>query len=291
MSKLSHHKKNNLSHSALTQRIRSNPDKNQPKKTQCQYTPYGFWASTNARLLAFQGECYVKNLGCYLLGNGYRAYSPILMRFLSADNQSPFYSGGLNCYAAFSGDPVNKIDPSGHSALHKVRVTLRSGLTNTKNLTNSPTLKDAHPNDYPKALERYEKKTDEDIKSSNFRIISDPQKLLTLAGEEQKFILTNTGEFIVGNQNIDSFPHSMLKFLAEKDAEVVSAGYVALRKGVVVFSNTTGHYWESMKSIDPNTPVINYFKDMKIIARRVRGNGHKTIPLSYDPWADLSSWQ
>lgn len=52
--------------------------------------------------------------GCYLLGNGYRAYSPVLMRFLSADALSPFGEGGANAYAYCQNDPVNNVDPSGH---------------------------------------------------------------------------------------------------------------------------------------------------------------------------------
>ncbi|AUH51035.1 hypothetical protein CXB49_09530 [Chromobacterium sp. ATCC 53434] len=48
------------------------------------------------------------------LGNGYRAYSPALMRFHSPDSLSPFGAGGVNPYAYCAGDPVNRADPSGH---------------------------------------------------------------------------------------------------------------------------------------------------------------------------------
>lgn len=56
-----------------------------------------------------------RNTGYYLLGQGYRAYSPVLMRFTSADSWSPFGRGGLNAYAYCLGDPVNAVDPSGHA--------------------------------------------------------------------------------------------------------------------------------------------------------------------------------
>ncbi len=38
-----------------------------------------------------------------MLGNGYRAYSPVLMRFNSPDSWSPFGEGGVNAYAYIEG--------------------------------------------------------------------------------------------------------------------------------------------------------------------------------------------
>jgi RHS repeat-associated protein len=52
--------------------------------------------------------------GHYLLGNGYRAYNPVLMNFNSPDSMSPFAKGGLNGYGYCQRDPVNNKDPSGH---------------------------------------------------------------------------------------------------------------------------------------------------------------------------------
>lgn len=64
-------------------------------------------------LLAFNGEA-VESTGWYLLGNGYRAYNPSLMRFHSPDFMSPFGPGGLNSYMYCAGNPIAFSDPTGH---------------------------------------------------------------------------------------------------------------------------------------------------------------------------------
>ncbi|WP_081742329.1 RHS repeat-associated core domain-containing protein [Pseudomonas sp. FGI182] len=86
-------------------------------KTPFAYTPYGRrpGESKSNNPFAFNGEQLDTTTGCYLLGNGYRLFSPILRRFFSPDNLSPFEEGGLNAYAYCAGDPVNSTDPSGHS--------------------------------------------------------------------------------------------------------------------------------------------------------------------------------
>ncbi|WP_223514159.1 RHS repeat-associated core domain-containing protein [Pseudomonas sp. GL-R-26] len=80
------------------------------------YSPYGHRPAEGGlfSLLRFAGESLDPQTGLYLLGNGYRAYSPALMRFISPDNLSPFGTGGLNPYAYCAGDPINRVDPTGH---------------------------------------------------------------------------------------------------------------------------------------------------------------------------------
>jgi len=80
------------------------------------YTPYGHRETVTGLpgLPGFNGEQPDPVTGHYLLGNGYRAYNPILMRFNSPDSLSPFGDGGLNAYAYCVGDPVNRSDPTGH---------------------------------------------------------------------------------------------------------------------------------------------------------------------------------
>ena len=80
------------------------------------YNAYGHSknAHSTASLLGFTGQRYDDLTHCYLLGNGYRAYSPTLARFCSADSLSPFTKHTHNAYAYCLGDPVNRYDPSGH---------------------------------------------------------------------------------------------------------------------------------------------------------------------------------
>ncbi|MCF9001591.1 RHS repeat-associated core domain-containing protein [Pseudomonas syringae] len=82
------------------------------------YTPFGHHQAgqTIAELPGFNGEQPDPLTGHYLLGNGYRAYNPVLMRFNSPDSMSPFGKGGLNAYAYCVGDPVNRVDPTGHES-------------------------------------------------------------------------------------------------------------------------------------------------------------------------------
>jgi RHS repeat-associated protein len=80
------------------------------------YSPYGHreQAGLLPGLPGFNGEHPDPLTGHYLLGNGYRAFNPVLMRFNGPDSLSPFGKGGVNAYAYCAGDPVNRSDPSGH---------------------------------------------------------------------------------------------------------------------------------------------------------------------------------
>lgn len=84
--------------------------------TSAGYSAYGHRSDTPAvdSRCAFNGELREPSTGWYLLGQGYRAYNPVLMRFHSPDNLSPFDRGGVNPYAYCLGDPVNYLDPDGH---------------------------------------------------------------------------------------------------------------------------------------------------------------------------------
>ncbi|WP_455885815.1 RHS repeat-associated core domain-containing protein [Pseudomonas rustica] len=97
------------------------------------YTAFGFLhgAAPPSSLLGFTGQHCQLN-GLYLLGGGHRAYSPMLMRFCSADGLSPFGKGGINAYVYCENDPVNYSDPSGRAKLwrsFKKQLTRLTGLS------------------------------------------------------------------------------------------------------------------------------------------------------------------
>jgi RHS repeat-associated protein len=88
------------------------------------YSPYGHRPAESGllSLLGFNGERPDPVTGCYLLGNGYRAFNPVLMRFNSPDSLSPFGEGGLNTYGYCVGDPINRQDPTGHITWYSLMV-------------------------------------------------------------------------------------------------------------------------------------------------------------------------
>lgn len=78
------------------------------------FSPWGYFQAAGGMLAGFKGEYCDPVTSYYLLGNGYRGYNPMLMRFANPDSVSPFGAGGINCYAYLAGDPVNASDPTGH---------------------------------------------------------------------------------------------------------------------------------------------------------------------------------
>ncbi len=81
----------------------------------CSHAPYGHRsAPTGAPDTGLTGQRRETGLGWYLLGNGHRCYSPVLMRFHSPDlTNSPWSGGGVNSYIYCQGDPINFHDRSG----------------------------------------------------------------------------------------------------------------------------------------------------------------------------------
>lgn len=114
------------------------------------YSPYGYCAGESRvnSVVGFKGEWFDPfGLG-YMLGNGYRMFGPTLMRFGSPDSMSPFGKGGLNGYCFCKGDPVNRMDPSGHWPLFPEnfrfgryrRVVMQSYQGSRRSMTRRPSM-------------------------------------------------------------------------------------------------------------------------------------------------------
>ena len=95
---------------------------------QLAYTAYGHHPAESAlsHLLAFNGECPDSITGHYLLGQGKRAYNPVLMRFNSPDDLSPFGEGGINSYAYCGNDPINFHDLTGNARFNTLLMGMNS---------------------------------------------------------------------------------------------------------------------------------------------------------------------
>lgn len=77
--------------------------------------------------MGFNGQLHEAGIGWQLLGNGYRAYSQVLMRFNGPDSLSPLYQGGFNAYVYCRSEPVNRADPSGHFSAYILPAALGAG--------------------------------------------------------------------------------------------------------------------------------------------------------------------
>ncbi|AVH36545.1 hypothetical protein AL532_09595 [Pseudomonas monteilii] len=79
------------------------------------YTPFGYTKSSERGIPAYAGELLDPLCESYLLGKGFRAFSPEINRFKSSDTVPPFEI--LNYYAYCEGDPINAVGPSGHAKI------------------------------------------------------------------------------------------------------------------------------------------------------------------------------
>ncbi|ARP91001.1 hypothetical protein CAL14_12450 [Bordetella genomosp. 9] len=84
----------------------------------------------NESVVAFTGMYRDPVAAGYPLGNGYRWYLPPLMRFSAPDSASPFGAGGVNPYVYCAGDPINRLDPSGHTPEGEVVESAENGVRN-----------------------------------------------------------------------------------------------------------------------------------------------------------------
>jgi RHS repeat-associated protein len=239
------------------------------------YTPYGHRLTGGGlpSLLGFNGARPDLITGHYLLGNGYRAFNPILMRFNSPDNLSPFGRGGLNSYTYCSGDPINRYDENGRFSIWgKVKKFLKGKEKPVFSFSPPPT-----PQLY-RHYTKYERLQDKGVSSEvilgqykkarksgySLRVpiekvssarsltsIPDTRQLLkhrpkTLGSNEVSFVFTQHEELFIGSSG-----HLALS-VATDSPKVISAGEIT-RTGVNSFSitNSSGHFKPAYESLVP----------------------------------------
>lgn len=78
------------------------------------YAAHGSDDGTALSRVGYAGELRDVENDLYMPGS-YRPYDSVLMLFLAPDSASPLGAGGLNRYAYCGADPVNRVDPDGHS--------------------------------------------------------------------------------------------------------------------------------------------------------------------------------
>jgi RHS repeat-associated protein len=211
------------------------------------YTAYGYDPSlpSHRTYSGFNGERLEAIAAAYLLGNGYRLYNPVLMRFHSTDSMSPFDRGGMNCYCYCLNDPVNNTDPSGHF-LKRIYKPLRPREP-------AKYLKNHYPNLLKKELNLID--SNKARIGDQRKIVTDSRSLLNYAGQKVKFVIDKNQEMAIAkteektSNNYVSHP-ALAKIL--NNQKIISAGtLIPGSLGDVIVINHSGHYRPSMQDLEP----------------------------------------
>lgn len=191
------------------------------------YSPYGQQSAQHAVMtrLGFNGELRETKPEGYLLGNGYRAYNPQLMRFQSPDSLSPFDKGGRHAYMYCGGEPVMNSDPSGHSPWAFSRAVMR--LTDKIAAAVSPAINKITTTIGSGALEVAQRA--KKVFTDNFMF--DPQVLEKLGPPPPKFIKLPASHRIVIQRNPYAGPNS---------ARAQQTPFVSKTRGGPPITGTTG---------------------------------------------------
>lgn len=213
------------------------------------YCAYGhsLFQKRSSALLAFNGAFIDLFTGNYALGNGHRAYNPRLMRFQSADSLSPFSRGGVNAYSYCSGDPVNRMDPSGRFSLRRMWQGWTGGPKKVQTMR-------PLPNTNRDRLQFEVSVTDNNIKrnQASLTVVKDSASMRQVfngaSPMTNKWIVTDKGELIVGSfQHAKVYStHASFAQIAARDhgtsATVVAAGEFKTKGSVLIMTNYSGHF-------------------------------------------------
>jgi len=243
------------------------------------YSPYGHTSVSNGllSLLAFNGECRDSVTGSYVLGNGYRAFNPVLMRFNSPDSWSPFGRGGINCYAYCSGNPIGRKDPNGRyweplmKILHKPLKRLTRGAQSPavmgrglkKNMIKPAAkpelLKNTREKSFPDELKHFQKALENDP----FEVINvtSAQDLSHLGGGmARRFVLTKDRQMLI-DPSIDlerrGINHAILASYGGSESGVMAAGTISANSRRATIWRDSGHYKPGASAMEPVKTFLN----------------------------------
>ncbi|WP_260676610.1 RHS repeat-associated core domain-containing protein [Pseudomonas congelans] len=243
------------------------------------YSAYGYSDAENGLdcLMGFNGELRDPVSGHYLLGNGYRAFNPVLMRFNSPDSLSPFAAGGINCYAYCSGDPTDRTDPTGavwKPVIGSLGKVLKRLQRQAKPLRSESASRRSEFMDNQKTtvLSQYPVLSNRKISTFSREFASfsaaneiDPFQVLSIGGADdlvkvsgsypRRFVFTSKSELLV-DPSMDlerrSINHAILASYRSPGSEVISAGMIARPKpNQVVLWNDSGHYYPGFSTLQP----------------------------------------
>ncbi|MDW9405598.1 hypothetical protein GE454_21325, partial [Pseudomonas soli] len=205
--------------------------------------------------VAFNGECAEPLTGNYLLGNGNRNYSPVLMRFHSADPFSPFGQGGLNAYAYCLGDPINNIDPSGNMPLF----SKKTSSSNSGKAQSYRTLMNLEGNALPmeigwldSAVKQGTAEVNEIKRKVDWKNIDSKD-----VSKHTKWVFTEDGRFFTATYELEgpNVTHPALANYARENfsarAGVVAAGALKIKGKSNYITNWSGHYRPSLSALKP----------------------------------------
>jgi RHS repeat-associated protein len=251
-------------------------DANQPNPFA--YSPYGHRPPANGllSLLGFNGERPDPVTGHYHLGNGYRQFNPVLMRFNSPDSLSPFGKGGLNAYGYCSGDPVNQNDPTGHI---KVPIPTFDKIFKSAHefVTNRKTYRPGHFADATREVikdfggrEKFELLA-ETTKTDPDAIIA---KILVERGRPSRFVRFDKGEDV--NEYLEKLSTHISKLAAQRNTnrELLKTKKYSQHLNTRELEHLSLNQKDVKKELSSS---INY-------SLQFRGPGHDTADFNVEKW-------